>query len=127
MPQKQLDIIRNLDKVWLIKPDESLEIASHGDGEPFTLDEIRRLLNLPTLRGGGSVEIHWLFEGWTDEQKLLYDDNEMVYTIMVVNEDAQLLGMPINNVAVAVWTFFKGYQTPIAGDVVVMPAKLFPE
>ena len=114
MPQKQRDIIiNNYNKAWIVKTDGTIEVATHGDGERFTLEELQSMVD-------GYIERHKLFRGLDEERNMLY-------TIMVLNEDARMKGLPINNAAVSLWSYIKGYPIDLFGDVVVMPAKLFPK
>lgn len=80
----------------LIKADGQRQKVEPKNGEKFKLEELQGYVD-------GYIEAIFL------------DDD----TVMVVNEEGKLLGLPYNQLASIKFLHEKGYHEPIVGDVLV--------
>ena len=80
----------------LIKADGQRQKVEPKNGEKFKLEELQGYVD-------GYIEAIFL------------DDD----TVMVVNEEGKLLGLPYNQLASIKFLQAKGYHEPIVGDVLV--------
>lgn len=80
----------------LIKADGKRQKVEPKNGEKFKLEELQGYVD-------GYIEA------------IILDDD----TVMVVNEEGKLLGLPYNQLASIKFLQEKGYHEPIVGDVLV--------
>lgn len=91
----------------IVKPNGAVESRETGDPDGFALEEVQKMV-------GGYIELVQL------QTPVKFSDDPQEYTMMVLNEEGKLRGLPFNAVATGIWqdSMTEGEADDLVGNVV---------